>query len=427
MRLCDMCAAHPKAVSRSLKVDAIIRSGIGRFSDEVGRLWCKLADFYTRSGQLERARDVFEEGCNSVVTARDFTTVFDTYAQFEESVLAAKMAAEEEDDDSDGEGGGEGSDSDGDEDGNDVELRLARLEHLMGRRPLLLSSVLLRQNPHNVAEWAKRVQLHQAAGDLRMVIVTYTEAVKTVDPALATGKPHELWLGFARFYEDHGDPASARLILGRAVESPFKAVEDLAAVWCAWAEMELRLAEFASAEAAADPDDDEAAERAGDGYAAALEVMQRAVAEPSAAVVRARALDTAGRGGKSGPVPVQERVHRSTKCWTLYLDLEESLGTVDSCRAAYHRLLDLRVATPQLVLNFAAFLEEHNYFEESFTAFEKGVAAFKWPHVKPLWHAYLDKFIARYGGSKLERARELFEQAVGGKCPPEASAELLLK
>jgi hypothetical protein len=43
-------------------------------------------------------------------------------------------------------------------DGVDVELRLARLEHLMERRPLLLSSVLLRQNPHNVVEWLKRVR-----------------------------------------------------------------------------------------------------------------------------------------------------------------------------------------------------------------------------------------------------------------------------
>ena len=34
---------------------------------------------------------------------RDFTTVFDTYAQFEESVLSAKMAAADEDDDDDNE------------------------------------------------------------------------------------------------------------------------------------------------------------------------------------------------------------------------------------------------------------------------------------------------------------------------------------
>ncbi len=38
------------------------------------------------------------------------------------------------------------------DDGNDLDLRMARLEHLMGRRQELLSSVILRQNPHNVAE-----------------------------------------------------------------------------------------------------------------------------------------------------------------------------------------------------------------------------------------------------------------------------------
>ncbi|CAM9261543.1 unnamed protein product, partial [Phaeothamnion confervicola] len=64
MRLCDICAQHPADVSGALKVDAIIRSGISRFTDEVGRLWAKLADYYIRLGQLERARDVYEEAIN---------------------------------------------------------------------------------------------------------------------------------------------------------------------------------------------------------------------------------------------------------------------------------------------------------------------------------------------------------------------------
>lgn len=49
-------------------MDAIIRSGLSRFTDEVGRLWCKLADYYIRLGQFERARDVYEEAINSVVS-----------------------------------------------------------------------------------------------------------------------------------------------------------------------------------------------------------------------------------------------------------------------------------------------------------------------------------------------------------------------
>jgi hypothetical protein len=63
-----------------------------------------------------------------------------------------------EDSDDDDDEDSDGSD-DMDEEGDDTDFLLARLEHLMDRRPLLLSSVLLRQNPHNVHEWHKRVKL----------------------------------------------------------------------------------------------------------------------------------------------------------------------------------------------------------------------------------------------------------------------------
>ena len=44
--------------------------------------------------------------------------------------------------------------------------------------------------------------------------------------------------------------------------------------------------------------------------------------------------------------------------------------------------------------------------------YEKGTALFKYPHVRDIWLAYLQHFVARYGGSKLERARDLFKQAL---------------
>jgi hypothetical protein len=100
--------------------------------------------------------------------------------------------------------------------GPDVDLRLARLEALMERRPELVSSVLLRQNPHNVHEWHKRVKLF--AQDPTRQILTYTEAVKTVDPLKALGKPHTLWVDFAKLYEKHGDLPNARVILEKATQ-----------------------------------------------------------------------------------------------------------------------------------------------------------------------------------------------------------------
>jgi pre-mRNA-splicing factor SYF1 len=57
-------------------------------------------------------------------------------------------------------------------------------------------------------------------------------------------------------------------------------------------------------------------------------------------------------------------------------------------------------------------LQESKYFEDAFKVFERGVKIFKYPHVKDIWVTYLTKFVKRYQRSKLERARELFTEAV---------------
>ncbi len=99
-------------------------------------------------------------------------------------------------------------------------------------------SVLLRQNPHNVHEWHKRVALYD--GKPEDIINTYTEAVKTVDPKQAVGKPNTLWIEFAKFYENHDQIAEARIIFDKATKVEFRTVDDLATVWCEYAEMEIR-------------------------------------------------------------------------------------------------------------------------------------------------------------------------------------------
>jgi pre-mRNA-splicing factor SYF1 len=312
MELCEMITMHPEQVSSGLKVDDIIRSGLRKFTDQVGRLWCTLADYYIRLGQFERARDVYEEAIESVVTVRDFSLAFDAFAQFEESMLTAKMEMVEEEEAEEG----EKDDDDLDVDGNDVDMRLARLEHLMDRRPVLLSSVLLRQNPHNCNEWLKRVKLFES--DPRKTIVTYTEAVKTIDPEQAVGKLHVVWMEFAKYYEKHGDLANARVVFTKATKVNFKFMDELAMVWTEFAMMEVR---------------HEHNERA-------LTLMKQATQEPP----RQQRLAQRRKKGDAdamAAVPVTERIHRSTKVWALYLDLEENLGTTDSTRTAYEKLVSV--------------------------------------------------------------------------------------
>ncbi|KAK8921171.1 hypothetical protein KSP39_PZI019937 [Platanthera zijinensis] len=390
LELCDLLTRHATDIS-GLNVDAIIRGGIRKYTDEIGRLWTSLADYYVRRGLYEKARDIFEEGLANVVTVRDFSVIFDSYAQFEQSALAAKIETTENE--FDGSDGDEGGDKNGIDklskkflenfwlnDDDDADLRLARLESLFDRRPELLNSVLLRQNPHNVEQWHRRVKLFE--GNPTRQILTFTEAVRTVDPMKAVGKPHTLWISFARLYEDHNDLVNARVIFDKAVQVNYKAVVNLASVWCEWAEMELRHKNFQEA----------------------LELMKKSTAEPSVEVKRRVAAD--------GNEPVQIRLHKSLRLWSFYVDLEESLGTLESTRAVYERILDLRIATPQIILNYAFLLEEHKYFEDAFKVYERGVKIFKYPHVKDIWVTYLSKFVKRYGKNKLERARELFEHAI---------------
>merc|ERR1719481_878709 len=375
--LCDMISKNPTKIE-TLNVDAIIRSGLRRYTDQVGHLWNSLADYYIRSGLFERARDIYEESIQTVTTVRDFTQVFDAYAQFEELALTKKMEEAAE------------SEAPGEDAEVEIELRMGRFEGLMDRRPLLLNSVLLRQNPHNVPEWQKRVDLLE--GKPRDVVNTFTEAVQTIDPKQAIGKLSSLWVNFAKFYEKNKQPEDARIIFEKATHVAYLKVEELASIWCEWVEMELRLNKFQEG----------------------LKLLQRATAPPPRKVSYHDVGET-----------VQMRLHKSLKIWSLYADLEESFGTFKTTKAVYDKIIELRIATPQIIMNFGMFLEENNYFEEAFKAYEKGVSLFRWPNVYDIWNTYLTKFIARYGGKKLERARDLFEQCLEG-CPTKYAKNIYL-
>ena len=79
----------------------------------------------------------------------------------------------------------------------------------------------------------------------------------------------------------------------------------------------------------------------------------------------------------------------------------------------------------QIIINYGLFLKENNYFEEAFKAYEKGISLFKWPNVYDIWNTYLSEFLARYGGTKLERTRDLFEQCLDG-CPSQFAKNIYL-
>ena len=72
----------------------------------------------------------------------------------------------------------------------------------------------------------------------------------------------------------------------------------------------------------------------------------------------------------------------------------------------------LKVVTPKIVLNYASLLKEKNEWEEAFKIYQQGIALFQWPLVHDVWVEYIDCFVRRFKGGKVERTRDLLEQCV---------------
>lgn len=351
--LCDMICEFADQI-KTIDAVAVLRDGIARYVDQQGRLWNALARYHIHLGMFAGARSIFDEALNTVTTKKDFVEVWEAYTNFEEKYLERLM----EQDDIEG------------EQLIELEIRQAALEHLITNNGLMMNRVALRQNPHNVREWQKRVQLYdhiEIAEDSKdLKEETYLEALRIVDPKQALGRYEELWIQYATYLARCDRIEDAKEAFESAVKANYARFDDLARVWTAYIEFEISI----------DP-------------ASALKLARRATANV-----------------------------KNLRLWSFCADLEENLGTFGSTKATYDKILDLKIATPQLVLNYAAFLEEKQYFEESFRVYERGVSIFKWPNSCNIWLTYLSKFFTRYKGKKLDRSRDLLEQCLKD-CPSE--------
>ena len=138
---------------RKLDIERIVRKdGLEVYKDQAGRLWTGLATYWTKRGEFDRAKETFETGMASVLTIRDFTQIFDAYAEFSESVVSALMEELANPDEED-------EDFDAKETEEELDAKMKEFEELMDRRPFLVNDVLLRRNPNDVQEWEKRVAL----------------------------------------------------------------------------------------------------------------------------------------------------------------------------------------------------------------------------------------------------------------------------
>ncbi|ETO04191.1 spliceosome complex protein [Reticulomyxa filosa] len=136
------------------------------------------------------------------------------------------------------------------------------------------------------------------------VIETYTQAIATIDPFLCTSSHNrrycDIWIEFAKFYEEYHEDTeeglkNVREIYTKATKSAsFRNVDDLATIYCEWAEMELRHKK----------------------YDECRQVMRDATTLPSDEKLKLN------RKKMETQLTVQERLHQSKKIWAFMADIE---------------------------------------------------------------------------------------------------------
>ena len=77
---------------QKLNVEKIVyKDGLEVYKDQAGRLWTGLATYWIKQGEFDCAKETFKTGIATVLTIRDFTQIFDAYAEFSELVISGIM------------------------------------------------------------------------------------------------------------------------------------------------------------------------------------------------------------------------------------------------------------------------------------------------------------------------------------------------
>lgn len=382
----DTAMEYVKLVSRIASDEAVFEDAVAFvldiFPDQCASVYLVALDQYKDLQQ--KARHFMHKALRSCTMVSDFVTIFDGFAKYEEQKLEHLAIQSEHAGTEDAE--------------RRLECAMIQFECLIDSRPLLLNDMLLRQDIHNLDAWFSRLKLLESSTE--KLLQTYVAALSTVNPfkahSLSGNKDHhlsQLWINYAAVYSNVGDFKTAVVIFQKATELQFAHSDDLARIYCAWSETLLTSGNETEA----------------------VEIVHRVLLGTNV---------QSGAQYEDKKMPASQRISKNAKLWSFYVDLVESLVDTDDLEkcapheinrvaAAYDELLNSKVATGQHILNYANFLYENKYFEESFRIFDRGLSLFTDPEILlQLWIAYLPAAMKRIKNA--ERMRDLFDQCLFG-------------
>ena len=219
--LCQIINNYPEDLNlgkynKDLNVDKVIRHGIKKYTDEVGNLWVTLANYYIKIGLIEKAREIFEEALEKILTPRDFSLIYNSYLNFEQEMMKQnlfynndinndnyeltdnkenknlqslelnelenalnELNIKESDDYKKEEKFKKEKllEKQSQDKSNLQKFNFIRVNNLIQRRPFLKNSTILRRNPNNVSEWLKRIELMKEKKDLNLIKNLYEECL----------------------------------------------------------------------------------------------------------------------------------------------------------------------------------------------------------------------------------------------------------
>ena len=223
------------------------------------------------------------------------------------------------------------------------------------------------------------------------VAETYIKSIEIIIPQKATLNYHNIF--FAKFYEQGGVMStvapnldSAWWAFEQGTKMPFRMTDKLVEVWCEQAEMEI-CNEWVFLGATFGVISDSIPLR---NYDKAIRIMQWATSVPKNTEIsyhdQVHLIDYVISSVDLflQLLPGQVRLFKSLKLWSYYyVDLEESIGTVETTKQVYNQILELCIANTQVWstlhwksgthcyqdsldnCQLAAFLEENKYFKRA--------------------------------------------------------------
>ena len=413
--LCQIINNYPEYIdlsicNKELNVDRVIRHGIKKYSDEVGNLWVTLANYYIKIGLIEKAREIFEEALEKILTVRDFSLVFNSYLNFEQEMMKYNIFNSEISVDNNLElscKNGENEENkltelelnelenamnelkfeeikyekieedeniqkgDTENNSNIKKFNFIRVNNLLQRRPFLLNSTILRRNPNNVNEWLKRIELMKEKNDFNQIKKLYEECLNTIKINEAYGKLSEIYISYANFYEENNNIKKANEIYFKGCNLNYKKTEENVTMWCLWCEMNIRQKKYK------------------DAYS----------------IIKYICTNNTNKYYK---------YNKNIKLWSLYIDLEINMNNNNEKQVIYiyNKMIEFKIANIETIFNFIIYLEKIKYYEKIYNIYEQSIELFTWPNAYDICLCYLVDFINHYKNEKSEIFRDIIQNII---------------